>query len=92
MSALAMFKLPYADSYTITEQSSGQPEELHDLRLLDGKSGFVVAPFRITDSEPLLLLPLRKPTPNRLAETADLRVRFARKPPSESRSVGGFFF
>lgn len=56
MSALAMFKLPYADSYTITEQSSGQPEELHDLRLLDGKSGFVVAPFRITDSEPLLLL------------------------------------
>ena len=56
MSAVAMFRLPYADSYTIAEQSHGQPEELHDLRLLDGKSGFVLAPFRITGTEPLLLL------------------------------------
>lgn len=34
-----------------------QPEELHDFSELNGKSGFVIAPFIPTDSTPIVLLP-----------------------------------
>ena len=56
MTALAMYRLPYADSYTVAVQGKGKPEELHSIQELDGRSGFVIAPFCISTDEPLLLL------------------------------------
>lgn len=56
MTARALFRLPYSDTYTIVEQSGGQPEELVSYGDLDRREGFVIAPFAISDAEPLLLL------------------------------------
>lgn len=56
MTAFAMFRLPYAGSYTTVEQLGGEPEELSSVAMLDGRSGFVVAPFSPCAAEPVLLL------------------------------------
>ena len=56
MTALAMYRLPYADHYTVAAQTEGKPEELHSIQELDGRSGFVIAPFCVSADEPLLLL------------------------------------
>lgn len=56
MSAYAMYRLPYASKYTVITQTKGMPEELPSLHSLDGKSGFVIAPFNISAAEPVLLL------------------------------------
>lgn len=56
MTALAMYRLPYADHYTVAAQTEGNPEELRSIQELDGRSGFVIAPFSVSADEPLLLL------------------------------------
>ena len=48
MTALAMYRLPYADHYTLAAQTEGKPEELRSIQELDGRSGFVIAPFRVS--------------------------------------------
>ena len=42
--------------YTLMRQTKGNPLVLKSFDELDGKSGFVFAPFYINDSHPLLLL------------------------------------
>ena len=55
-SAFAVYRLPYADSATMIQQTEGEPAELHSCAELNGKSGFVVAPFETTTSQPILLI------------------------------------
>ena len=52
----AYVRLPYGDHFTHLVQSVGVPEELHSLCQLNGKAGFVVAPFEPTEYEPIVLL------------------------------------
>ena len=56
MSAFALYRLPYEDHFTIVEQTDGEPVSLSSCAELNGQSGFVVAPFHLTEKEPLLLI------------------------------------
>ncbi len=56
MSAYAIYRLPYADEATLIQQTEGEPAELLSCTELNGKSGFVVAPFQITVQQPILLI------------------------------------
>ncbi len=54
--SFAFFRLPGADFYTGIVQRSGAPERLSSPSDLNGRSGFVVAPFVASPSCPLLLI------------------------------------
>ena len=56
MSAFAIFRLPYADHSVLIEQTEGEPEELLSCTQLNDRQGFVVAPFEITNEQPILLI------------------------------------
>jgi len=53
MSSFAIFRLPHADQCTLIE---GEVETLPSLADLNGKQGFVIAPFDSTPQTPLLLI------------------------------------
>lgn len=56
MVAFALYRLPYAKEYVRVTQHDGEVEELHTYTKLNGKSGFVMAPFSISANAPLLLM------------------------------------
>jgi len=53
MPALALYRLPYAEQATMLK---GEAEELLSCHDLNGKKGFVFAPFKITPDQPILLI------------------------------------
>ena len=55
-SALAVYRLPHADHATLIQQMDGEPERLRSCAELNGRKGFVVAPFEVTDEQPILLI------------------------------------
>lgn len=54
--AFAFYRYPYEDEYTAVSQADGDVIRLGSYRELDGQSGFVFAPFSITEEHPLLLI------------------------------------
>ena len=56
MSAYAIYRLPHEDHATLIRQTEGEPMELHSLTELNGKQGFVVAPFELKANQPVLLI------------------------------------
>ena len=56
MAAWAYYRLPHADHYIRVGQTSGEPEELLSCAELNGRRGFVVAPFAIAPDQPILLI------------------------------------
>ena len=56
MSAFAVYRLPYGKYATMVQQKDGEPAEILSCAELNGKCGFVMAPFEITDSHPVLLI------------------------------------
>ena len=56
MSAFAVYRLPYGKFATMVRQTDDEPVELLSCAELNGKHGFVMAPFEITDSHPILLI------------------------------------
>ena len=54
MSAYAIYRLPHEDHATLIRQTEGNPVELHSLTELNGKQGFVVAPFEVKSETPIL--------------------------------------
>ena len=56
MLSYAYYRLPLAKRYTRLLQHEGVPERILSLEGLNGREGFVVAPFAITDDCPLLLM------------------------------------
>ena len=56
MSVFAYYRLPHADHYTVVRQTSGEPLRLHSCSELNGRKGFVVAPFQVTGECPILLI------------------------------------
>ena len=56
MPAYAIYRLPHANYCTRIEQTDGEPEELLSCVELNGKEGFVVAPFEVKEQQPILLI------------------------------------
>ena len=56
MAAWALYRLPHADRYVRIRQTSGEPEALLSCSQLNGREGFVVAPFDIRPDQTALLI------------------------------------
>lgn len=52
----ALYRLPWADSFRLVMQTSGEVEQPAGIRGLNGKAGFVMAPFRLSAAHPLVLI------------------------------------
>lgn len=55
-SSFALYRLPWTDECTLVLQTHGEAEALDDITCLNGKSGFVIAPFRLSEEHPLMLI------------------------------------
>ena len=56
MMAFALYRLPYEDHATLIRQTEGEPAEYLSCAELNGRRGFVVAPFQISEKQPVLLI------------------------------------
>ena len=56
MNCFAIYRLPHASHCTLVEQTSGEPLRLKSCTELDKVRGFVVAPFQITDEQPIWVI------------------------------------
>ena len=56
MSAYAIYRLPHEDHATLVQQTEGEPAEFLSCTELNGRHGFVVAPFEVTVQQPILLI------------------------------------
>ena len=54
--SFAFYRLPRARQYTRIVQTTGEPQRLLSLAALNGREGFVVAPFAVSADEPVLLI------------------------------------
>lgn len=56
MTSYAIFRLPHEDHATLIRQTDGEPAEYLSCAELNGRRGFVVAPFQISERQPVLLI------------------------------------
>lgn len=56
MSAYAIYRLPHEDHATLIQQTEGEPVECFSCTELNGKSGFVIAPFEVKENQPIVLI------------------------------------
>ena len=56
MAAFAFYRLPYKQNYTLVMQNDDDPEKLYSVEELNGKKGFVIAPFAPSETCPILLM------------------------------------
>ena len=56
MTGFALYRLPYERQVTLVEQTEGVPEELPSCRALNGRKGFVMAPFSVDSDHPIVLI------------------------------------
>ena len=56
MTAFAIYRLPHEDHAILIRQSVGEPEEFLSCAELNGRRGFVVAPFQISEQQPILMI------------------------------------
>ena len=56
MTAFAIYRLPYDTVFHLVIQDEGKPEEFASVHELNGREGFVIAPFCTNRQNPVLLL------------------------------------
>lgn len=56
MKAFAYYRLPYLHHATFLAQHKGEPEVLNSVAQLNGKEGFVIAPFSPSPESPVVLI------------------------------------
>lgn len=56
MAQYALYRLPHQDSYTYLAQTQGTPLIIPSVEALDGREGFVFAPFSPSEECPILLM------------------------------------
>lgn len=69
MGAFAMYRLPYAETYTKVTQEEEELVELYDYSALSGCRGFCIAPFAISPNCPVLVI-----RPERVEEDRIIRI------------------
>ncbi len=56
MKSFAIYRLPYQKECTLMIQHEGEPLKLKSYTELNGKHGFVMAPFAVSPNQPILLI------------------------------------
>ena len=56
MTAYAIYRLPHEDHATLIRQTDGEPAVYLSCTELNGRRGFVMAPFQISEKQPILLI------------------------------------
>ena len=56
----AIYRLPHADYATLIQQTEGEPAEYLFCSELNGKRGFVVAPFEVKEQQPIFQIKWRR--------------------------------
>jgi len=56
MAGYAIYRLPHEDHATLIRQTEGEPDELTTFAELNGRRGFVIAPFEVKSGQPVLLI------------------------------------
>ena len=56
MPGFAIYRLPYESQVTLVLQTEGEPVELSSCTELNGRQGFVMAPFEVRPDQPILLI------------------------------------
>lgn len=54
--SFALYRLPWTDECYFVMQTSEEVEKLNDITALNGKKGFVIAPFCLSDEHPIALI------------------------------------
>ena len=54
--SFALYRLPWTDECYFVMQTSGEVEKLNNIADLNGKKGFVIAPFHLSDEHPLVVI------------------------------------
>lgn len=54
--SFALYRLPWTDECHLVLQESEETEQLDDIAKLNGKKGFVMAPFQQTEEHPIILI------------------------------------
>lgn len=54
--SFALYRLPWTDECCFVMQTSGEAEQLKEISALNGKCGFVIAPFYLSEAHPLVLI------------------------------------
>lgn len=54
--SFALYRLPWTDECRLVWQTSGDVERLDDIEALNGRKGFVMAPFRRSEEHPLVMI------------------------------------
>ncbi|MEE1223309.1 MAG: isochorismate synthase [Bacteroidaceae bacterium] len=70
MTNYALWRLPGQHDYTLMQQTIGRPVQLDSPEQLDGRSGFVLAPFSPSAATPILLLTPDRVEQHPVAETS----------------------
>ena len=56
MTGFALYRLPHEQQVTMVAQTEGEPLELASCEDLNGRTGFVVAPFAVSTATPIVLI------------------------------------
>ena len=54
--SFALYRFPWTDECYLVLQKSQNVEKLNDIAELNGKKGFVIAPFQQTEEHPIVLV------------------------------------
>ena len=85
MSGFAVYRLPYESYVTWVLQTEGDPLELSSCMELNGKKGFVVAPFEVRQTQPILLI-----SPDQVETIPVEQISFLQLPfPTEPTGIVG---
>ncbi len=74
MTAFAYYRLPYLHHAHYVAQREGEPEVLSSVAELNGKEGFVIAPFSPSSDCPVLLI---HPDESKLLPISDAKAGFS---------------
>ena len=52
----AFWRIPGEETIHFRMQTTGSPDLIYDLSALNGRSGFVIAPFHVSEKHPIVLI------------------------------------